>query len=275
MWRVVVARSDENSTLLSSEITPSGVGPAGGHISTLSGPATSHHWGYPPPPHHHSPYQAPPGPHQHPDMRHHHDMRGPDLRHADLRPTGAIVELRHDMQRTDLRVHQPDMQRPEVRHPEMQRNDLRHPDMHRTEMTTRQQQQQQQQQHPELRHQDMSHQDMSVMRPDLTELRPSHELPELKIDGAELRTRENQQQQQTGSHQRSSLKRAMSDSDCDDVFSEESGKEPLVLFVYFFISFFTFHTPFWEAINQIYISQNFSTHFFSITKKTFDQVCLE
>ena len=212
MWRVVVARSDENSTLLSSEITSGGVGT--GHISTLSGPAPSHHWGYPPPPHH-PPYQTGP---QHPDMRHHHDMRGPDLRHTG---SGAIVELRHDMQRTDLRVHQADMQRPEVRHPEMQRTEVRHPEMHRNEMTTRQQQQQQQQQHPEL-----GHQDISGMRPDLTELRPSHELPELKIDGAELRTRESQQQQQVQSHQQRNLKRAMSDSDCDDVFSEESGKEP-------------------------------------------------
>ena len=207
MWRVVVARSDENSTLLSSEISTGGMGPAG-HLSSLSGPPATHHWGYPPPPHHPS-YQPP----QHPDMRHHHDMRNPDPRHPN--PSELRPELRHpDMQRPDMR--HPDMQRTELRHPEMQRQDVRHPEMHR----------------PELRHPEMQrHQDMTGMRPDLTELRPSHELPELKIDGAELRTQDAQQQAQQQAqaqgHQRN-LKRAMSDSDCDDVFSEESGKEPLV-----------------------------------------------
>ncbi|XP_043473613.1 hairy/enhancer-of-split related with YRPW motif protein-like [Leptopilina heterotoma] len=197
MWRVVVARSDDNSTLLSSEISTGTMGPSG-HLPSLSGPPASHHWGYPPPPHHPS-YQAPP---QHPDMRHHHDMRNADPRipnPSELRP-----ELRH-----------PDLQRVELRHQEMQR----HPEMIR----------------PELRHSEMQrphdirHQDMSVMRPDLTELRPSHELPELKIDGTELRTQDSQQQAQQHAqaqgHQRN-LKRTLSDSDCDDVFSEESGKEP-------------------------------------------------
>lgn len=113
------------------------------------------------------------------------------------------------------------MQRAELRHPEMQRQDVRHSEMHRPELR-----------HPEMqRHQDIRHQDMTGMRPDLTELRPSHELPELKIDGAELRTQDAQQQAQQQAqaqgHQRN-LKRTMSDSDCDDVFSEESGKEPLV-----------------------------------------------
>ncbi|XP_066588630.1 hairy/enhancer-of-split related with YRPW motif protein 1-like isoform X2 [Prorops nasuta] len=191
MWRVVVARSDDNSTLLSSEI--SGAGSAGpGHLASLPGTPSGHHWGYPPPPHHPS-YQA-----QHPDMRHHHEMRGPnDLRHA-----AAAPEIRHDMHR-----------HPEVqRHQEMHRHqDLhqRHQEMHRPEI---------------VRHQ----QDMSAMRPDLSELRSTHELPELKIDVTELRTQDNQSQQPQGHqqpHQRN-LKRAMSDSDCDDVFSEESGKEP-------------------------------------------------
>ena len=203
MWRVVVARSDENSTLLSSEISTGSMGP-GGHISSLSGAPGTHHWGYPPPPPHHPSYQGPP---QHPEMRHHHDLRHPNS--SELRP-----ELRHpDMQRTDLR--HPDMQRSEIRHPEMQRQDIRHPEMQR----------------PELRHVEMQrHQDMGGIRTDLTELRPSHELPELKIDGAELRTpdaQQAQQQNQNQGHQRN-LKRTMSDSDCDDVFSEESGKEPLV-----------------------------------------------
>lgn len=162
MWRVVVPRSDENSTLLSSEITAGAVAP--GHLSSLSGPPAPHHWGYPPPPH--PSYQP-----QHPEVRHHHEMRHGS---GELRP-----ELRHDMQR------------PELRHPA----DIRH----------------------EIRH------DIPGMRPDLTELRPSHELPELKNDVTELRTQDNQQQQVPQSR---GMKRAMSDSDCDDVFSEESGKEP-------------------------------------------------
>lgn len=155
MWRVVVPRSDENSTLLSSDITAGAVAP--GHLTSLSGPSGPHgphHWGYPPPPH--PSYQP-----QHPDLRHHHDMRhGPGP--GDIRP-----EIRHEMQR-----HQ-----------------------------------------PELRH------DITGIRNELTELRPSHELPELKNDVTELRTQE-QVPQTRG------MKRAMSDSDCDDVFSEESGKEP-------------------------------------------------
>ncbi|XP_011297152.1 hairy/enhancer-of-split related with YRPW motif protein 1 [Fopius arisanus] len=178
MWRVVVARSDENSTLLSSEITTAPVGPT--HLSSIPGPPTGHHYypGYPPPPHH-PPYQP-----QHPDVRH-HEMR------PDLRP-----ELRHQ----DMHNRQ------EIRHQEMHRPEMRNEGM-RTEM----------------RHDMGQHQDMSGMRQshELTELRPSHELPELKIDGPELRPRDGQNQ----GHQRN-LKRTMSDSDCDDVFSEESGKDP-------------------------------------------------
>lgn len=78
-------------------------------------------------------------------------------------------------------------------------------------------------------------QDMSQsMRPDLTELRPSHELPELKLDATELKLAGAQdgqgqvQQGQTQQQPQRNLKRTMSDSDCDDVFSEESGKEPYV-----------------------------------------------
>ncbi|XP_046426819.1 hairy/enhancer-of-split related with YRPW motif protein-like [Neodiprion fabricii] len=155
MWRVVVPRSDENSTLLSSDITAGAVTP--GHLPSLSGPSGPHHWGYPPPPH--PSYQP-----QHPDVRHHHEMR-------------------HDMQR------------PELRHPA----DIRH---------------------------EMRHDNIAGMRPDLTELRPSHELPELKNDITELRAQDNQQQQQQQLSQSRGMKRTMSDSDCDDVFSEESGKEP-------------------------------------------------
>ncbi|XP_015601613.1 hairy/enhancer-of-split related with YRPW motif protein [Cephus cinctus] len=221
MWRVVVARSDDNSTLLSSEITSGSV--AQGHLPTLSGPPAPHHWGYPPPPH--PPYQPQP----HPDMRHHHDMRA-DLRlssSGELRP-----ELRHDMQRPELRH---EMQRPEVRH-EMHRPELRH-DMHRPELRH-------EMHRPEVRHEmqrtDIRH-EMTGMRTDLTELRPSHELPELKIDVTELRTQESQQQtqqqvqqqaqqqqnqSQNQASQQRNMKRTMSDSDCDDVFSEESGKEP-------------------------------------------------
>lgn len=205
MWRVVVARSDDNSTLLSSEISTGTMGPSG-HLSTLSGPPASHHWGYPPPPHHPT-YQTP----QHPDMRHHHDMRNTDPRipnPSELRP-----ELRH-----------PDIQRAELRHPEMQR----HPEMIRSELRHDMQRPQDIRHQEMQRPQDIRHQDMSGMRPDLTELRPSHELPELKIDGTELRTQDNQQAQQhsqSQGHQRN-LKRTLSDSDCDDVFSEESGKEP-------------------------------------------------
>lgn len=202
MWRVVVARSDDNSTLLSSEITSGAVAP--GHLSTLPAPPSGHHWGYPPPPHH-PPYQPSP---QHPDMRHHHDMRPPashgELRHAIAAPG------------TDLRSQ-------ELRH-EMQRPDLRHP----AEM----------QRHQELsRHQELPrHQDVPGMRPELPELRSNHEFLELKID-TELRSQDNgqqqqqpqqQQSQQNQGHQQRNLKRTMSDSDCDDVFSEESGKEPYV-----------------------------------------------
>lgn len=204
MWRVVVARSDENSTLLSSEIGSGPVGP--NHIPSLSGPPSGHHhhhWGYPPPPH--PSYQP-----QHSDVsRHHHDPRPPhDLRHpttatADLRPQ----EIRHEMHRPDLR-HQSAA--------EMQRHQAS--ELHRPEMA---------------RH----HQDLTGMRPDMgTEIRSSHEFPDLKIDVADIRNQESgqqqqQQQQQQASqqgqtHQQRSLKRTMSDSDCDDVFSEESGKEP-------------------------------------------------
>ncbi|XP_063983765.1 hairy/enhancer-of-split related with YRPW motif protein-like [Diachasmimorpha longicaudata] len=179
MWRVVVARSDENSTLLSSEITTP-VGP--GHLSSIPGPPTGHHYypGYPPPPHH-APYQP-----QHPDVRH-HEMR------SDLRP-----ELRHQ----DMHNRQ------ELRHQEMHRAEMRNEGGMRTEM----------------RHDMGQHQDMNGMRQthELTELRPSHELPELKIDGPELRPRDSQNQ----AHQRSLKRTIGSDSDCDDVFSEESGKEP-------------------------------------------------
>lgn len=198
MWRVVVARSDENSTLLSSEIGSGPVAP--NHISSLSGPPSGHHhhhWGYPPPPH--PSYQP-----QHSDVssRHHHDPRPPhDLRHpatADLRPQ----EIRHEMHRPDLR-HQSAA--------EMQRHQPS--ELHRPEMA---------------RH----HQDL--MRPDMaTEIRSSHEFPDLKMDVADIRNQESGQQQQQASqqgqaHQQRSLKRTMSDSDCDDVFSEESGKEPWV-----------------------------------------------
>ncbi|XP_012252698.2 hairy/enhancer-of-split related with YRPW motif protein isoform X2 [Athalia rosae] len=79
-------------------------------------------------------------------------------------------------------------------------------------------------QRPELRHEIRHDVIPTVMRSELTELRPSHELPELKNDVTELRTQDNQRQQQ-GPGTRG-MKRAMSDSDCDDVFSEESGKEP-------------------------------------------------
>lgn len=214
MWRVVVARSDDNSTLLSSEITSG----APGHLSTLPAPPSGHHWGYPPPPHH-PPYQSS----QHPDMRHHHhhhhhhphDMRPPahELRHAVGDPRGQELPPRH-----------PEMQR----HQELPR----HQDIHHR---------------PDVpRHQDVRHQDMPGMRPDIPEMRSSHEYLELKID-TELRASENSQQsqsqqqqqqpqsqpqqqqsQQSQSHQQRNLKRAMSDSDCDDVFSEESGKEPYV-----------------------------------------------
>ncbi|XP_034937446.1 hairy/enhancer-of-split related with YRPW motif protein 1-like [Chelonus insularis] len=183
MWRVVVARSDDNSTLLSSEISTSSVGPS--HLSGLSAPPASHHYypGYPPPP--------PPPPH-HPPYQHQHDMR------HDMRPDPHL--------------------RPELRHQEMQRPDLRHPDMHRQDMRT-------DSMRPEMRHDMTQHQDMSTMRQshELTELRPSHELPELKIDGPELRSRDSQQAQ---THPQRNLKRTLSDSDCDDVFSEESGKDP-------------------------------------------------
>ncbi|KAL0128360.1 hypothetical protein PUN28_003564 [Cardiocondyla obscurior] len=189
MWRVVVARSDDNSTLLSSEIT--------------SG-APGHHWGYPPPPHH-PPYQPPS---QHPDMRHHHDMR----------PPATHGELRHAIAATG------DLRGQELRHPEMQRPDLRHPEMQR---------------HQEMsRHDVTRHQEVPGMRQEMPELRSNHEFLELKID-TELRSQDNSQQpqpqqqqqqqqqqsQQNQGHQRN-LKRTMSDSDCDDVFSEESGKEP-------------------------------------------------
>ncbi|XP_014476464.1 PREDICTED: hairy/enhancer-of-split related with YRPW motif protein [Dinoponera quadriceps] len=210
MWRVVVARSDDNSTLLSSEITSG----APGHLSTLPAPPSGHHWGYPPPPHH-PPYQ----PAQHPDMRHHHHHHHPH----DMRPP-ASHELRHAT--GELRSQ-------ELRHPEMQR----HQDIH---------------DRPDV----AKHQDIPGMRTDMPEMRPNHEYLELKID-TELRAPENgqqqpqqqrqrqqsqhqpqqsqQQPQQSQQHQKQSqqyqghqrsLKRAMSDSDCDDVFSEESGKEP-------------------------------------------------
>lgn len=186
MWRVVVARSDDNSTLLSSEISSGTVG--SNHLSNLPAPPPSHHYypGYPPPPHH-SPYQP-----QHTDMRH-HDMR------QDLRP-----ELRQDMHRPDMR-HQQQQQQQDMH----QRQDMGQ----RNETGMRQ----------DMRHDMSQHQDMGMRQTshDLTELRPSHELPELKIDGPELRSRDTQNQ----GHQRN-LKRPLSDSDCDDVFSEESGKEP-------------------------------------------------
>lgn len=166
MWRVVVARPEENSTLLSSDISATTM-PSGGHLTSLSGPPSSHHWGYPPPPHH-PPYQP-----QHPEMRHHHDMRvPPDLRHPPV----------PEMQR-----HVPDM-----------RHDL-------------------------VRQGEMRHQEMGPMRPDLQEIRPNHELPDLKLDVTELRTPQDSQGQVQ--QQRNSLKRTMSDSECDDVFSEESSKE--------------------------------------------------
>ncbi|XP_011250799.2 hairy/enhancer-of-split related with YRPW motif protein [Camponotus floridanus] len=201
MWRVVVARSDDNSTLLSSEITSGAVAP--GHLSTLPAPPSGHHWGYPPPPHH-PPYQPP----QHPDMRHHHDMRPPgphELRHATAVPGDLRnQELRHEMQRPDLR--HPEIQR----HQELSRHDI-------------------------ARHQDVRHQDMPGMRSDMSEMRSNHEFLELKID-TELRSQDSSQQQQqqqqqqqpqqNQGHQQRNLKRTMSDSDCDDVFSEESGKEP-------------------------------------------------
>ncbi|KAK0086927.1 hypothetical protein PV325_002174 [Microctonus aethiopoides] len=192
MWRVVVARSDDNSTLLSSEISTGSVGPT--HLSSIPGPPTTHHYypGYPPPPPppppHHPAYQT-----QHPDMRH-HEMR------------------------TEIHL------RPELRHQEMHnRPDLRHQEMHRQDMGQRNDSGMRQ----EMRH-DMGqqqHQDMSGMRQghELTELKPSHELSEFKIDAPELRSRDGSQGQ---GHQQRNLKRAMSDSDCDDVFSEESGKEP-------------------------------------------------
>ncbi|XP_015438548.1 PREDICTED: hairy/enhancer-of-split related with YRPW motif protein [Dufourea novaeangliae] len=198
MWRVVVARSDDNSTLLSSEIASGPVGT--GHLPSLPGPPSGHHWGYPPPPH--PSYQP-----QHPDMRHHHDMRPPphDLRHA-TGPDLRAQELRHD-----------NPHRSDLRHTEMQR----HQELHRVEMS---------------RHQDIRHQEMTGMRPDMSaEMRTGHEFSDLKIDVADMRNQEpgqqqqqqqQQQSQQGQSHQQRNLKRAMSDSDCDDVFSEESGKEP-------------------------------------------------
>lgn len=75
------------------------------------------------------------------------------------------------------------------------------------------------------------HQDMTAaIRPDMTaEIRSSHEFPDLKIEVTDMRSQENsgqQQQQQQQASQQRNLKRTMSDSDCDDVFSEESGKEP-------------------------------------------------
>lgn len=207
MWRVVVARSDDNSTLLSSEITSGAVAP--GHLSTLPAPPSGHHWGYPPPPHH-PPYQPP----QHPDMRHHHDMRPPgphELRHAAAVPGDLRnQELRHEMQRPDLRHSEIQ------RHQELSRHDI-------------------------ARHQDVRHQDMPGMRSDMSEMRSNHEFLELKID-TELRSQDSSQQQQqqqqpqqNQGHQQRNLKRTMSDSDCDDVFSEESGKEPYVF--YFFIQY--------------------------------------
>ncbi|XP_057330923.1 hairy/enhancer-of-split related with YRPW motif protein 1-like [Microplitis mediator] len=190
MWRVVVARSDDNSTLLSSEISTSTVGP-GHHLSSIPGPPAGHHYypTYPPPP-------PPPPPHhayqtQH-DMR--HDMR-PD---PHLRP-----ELRHQ-----------EMLRPDLHHRQDMRNDSMRQDM-RHDLNV-------QGHHGDINAGGMRQQNQH----DLTELRPSHELPELKIDGPELRSRSDSQQQQQQGHQQRNLKRTMSDSDCDDVFSEESGKEP-------------------------------------------------
>ncbi|KOX67869.1 Hairy/enhancer-of-split related with YRPW motif protein [Melipona quadrifasciata] len=149
MWRVVVARSDENSTLLSSEIGSGPVGPVGpNHISALSGPPPPsghhhHHWGYPPPPH--PSYQP-----QHADVvasRHHHDPRpSHDLRH----PGTAAGDLRHEMHRPDLRHPSAasEMQQPRHQPP---------PELHRPEMA---------------RH----HQDMTGIRPDMTaEIRSSHD----------------------------------------------------------------------------------------------------
>nr|XP_034189600.1 hairy/enhancer-of-split related with YRPW motif protein-like [Osmia lignaria] len=191
MWRVVVARSDENSTLLSSEIASGPVGP--GHISSLPGPPSGHHWGYPPPPH--PSYQP-----QHPDVRHHHDMRPPP---HDLRHPSSVGDPRNQ----DIRSHE--MHRPDLRHQaEMQR----HQELHRPEMAR--------------------HQDLTAMRPDMTtDMRSAHEFPDLKIDvnqdtGQQQQQQQQQATQQSQTHQQRNLKRAMSDSDCDDVFSEESGKEP-------------------------------------------------
>lgn len=191
MWRVVVARSDDNSTLLSSEITSGAVAP--GHLSTLPAPPSGHHWGYPP-------YQPPYQPPQHPDMRHHHH---------DMRPPGPH-ELRHSAPG--------DLRNQELRH-EMQRPDLRHPEIQRHQELSR---------HDIARHQDM---------PGMSEMRSNHEFLELKIetelrsqDSGQQQQQQQQQPQQTQGHQQRSLKRTMSDSDCDDVFSEESGKEPYVFY---------------------------------------------
>lgn len=115
----------------------------------------------------------------------------------------------------------------------MQRPDLRHPEIQRHQELSR---------HDIARHQDVRHQDMPSMRADMSEMRSNHEFLELKIDtelrsqdgGQQQQQQQQQQPQQNQSHQQRNLKRTMSDSDCDDVFSEESGKEPYVSFYSFF-----------------------------------------
>lgn len=142
-----------------------------------------------------------------------------------MRPPATHGELRHAVAAPG------DLRSQELRH-EMQRPDLRHPaEMQRHQELSR---------HDIARHQDVRHQDISGMRPEMPELRSNHEFLELKID-TELRSQDNSQQQQqqqqqqsqqNQGHQQRNLKRTMSDSDCDDVFSEESGKEPYVSLIF-------------------------------------------
>jgi hypothetical protein len=173
-------------------------------------------------------------------MRHHHEMRPP-----------APHELRHVA--GDLRSQE--SQRLDLRHPEMQR----HQELSRQDIS---------------RHQDIRQQDIQAIRSDISAIghaRSNHEYLELKID-TDLRIRNNQPQQQqppqNQGHQQRNLKRTMSDSDCDDVFSEESGKEPYVYLYILVIQFFIqlkLYTNITIKSKQINIS-NFHKNIYNLLK---------